>query len=74
MTETSVDVVEEKSQEEMVLALLESATKSLDTDDASRKAFQQRLQSFRPATYFAKPASISPLVCARFGYVTFCIV
>jgi C3HC zinc finger-like len=36
----------------------------------SREAVQSRLKTFRPLTYFCKPASLSPLVCARFGYVT----
>ncbi len=36
---------------------------------AARRAYHERLVTFQPATYFAKPASISPLVCARFGYV-----
>jgi C3HC zinc finger-like len=35
----------------------------------SREAVQARLKTFRPLTYFCKPASLSPLVCARFGCV-----
>ena len=35
----------------------------------SREAVQKRLATFRPLTYFCKPAALSPLVCARFGYV-----
>ena len=33
-----------------------------DTD-----AYQRRLSTFRPNTYFAKPLALSPLVCAAFG-------
>ena len=39
----------------------------------SRKAFQSRLQTFKPLTYFCKPTALSPLVCARFGYVFECV-
>ena len=35
----------------------------------SRDAFDARLHTFRPLTYFCKPTSLSPIVCARFGYV-----
>ena len=35
----------------------------------SRDAFQSRLQTFLPLTYYCKPNSLSPLVCSRFGYV-----
>jgi hypothetical protein len=31
------------------------------------RLFQERLQSFSPRTYFGKPVSLSPLICARFG-------
>lgn len=33
----------------------------------SREAFASRLQTFGPLTYFCKPTSLSPIVCARFG-------
>lgn len=58
-------------QEETLLALLDSVTKENrdGSNQAARRAYHERLVTFQPATYFAKPASISPLVCARFGYV-----
>jgi len=31
-------------------------------------AYRRRLRTFSPATYFAKPPSISPVACARLGY------
>ena len=56
--------------EEVVLSLLKSAiTPGLPVTGCSRDAYQKRLRSFRPLTYFAKPESLSPIVCARFGYV-----
>jgi hypothetical protein len=38
-------------------------------DPYSCEAFGARLQTFLPLTYYCKPTSLSPLVCARFGYV-----
>ncbi len=34
-----------------------------------KKEYESRLLSFRASTYYAKPACLSPLICARFGYV-----
>ena len=38
-------------------------------DNVRRLAYRKRLETFSAATYFAKPAELSPIVCARFGYV-----
>jgi len=35
----------------------------------SRQAFDERLKTFSPLTYYCKPTALSPIVCARFGYV-----
>ena len=32
-------------------------------------SYLDRLQTFSPSTYFAKPIGISPIVCAARGYV-----
>jgi hypothetical protein len=41
-----------------------------DGDDRElRTSFQRRVASFRPTNYFGRPTSLSPVVCARFGYV-----
>ena len=72
MSDGRVTPEQKESSEEMaIFSLLESATKSTDSPNSvqSRSAFHKRLCTFSPATYFAKPAIISPLVCARFGYV-----
>ena len=39
-----------------------------DDDDNYRRSYISRLSSFRPATYFGKPDSIAPPVCARHGW------
>lgn len=35
----------------------------------SREAYLKRLATFRPTTFFAKPELISPIVCARLGWI-----
>lgn len=32
-----------------------------------KQDYEDRLLTFHPGTYFAKPACLSPLMCARFG-------
>ena len=36
---------------------------------SSRECFEERLKTFHSVTYFCKPTVLSPMVCARFGYV-----
>lgn len=43
--------------------------KVLQQEINSREAFRSRLRTFLPWTYYCKPPSLSPIVCARFGYV-----
>ena len=61
----------EQQAEDTILSLLKSATATepLCVAALSRDAYLQRLRSFHVSTYFAKPESLSPIVCARFGYV-----
>lgn len=42
-------------------------TKPTPSCEDSRE-FHRRLNTFKPATYFAKPLALSPLVCAAFGW------
>lgn len=37
------------------------------TDNLNPEAYHRRLSTFQPATYFAKPLALSPLMCAAFG-------
>jgi hypothetical protein len=43
------------------------SSKDADVSPFSPEAYRKRLMTFRPTTYFAKPAMVSPLLCARFG-------
>uniref|UniRef100_A0A7S2UKA2 C3HC-type domain-containing protein n=1 Tax=Attheya septentrionalis TaxID=420275 RepID=A0A7S2UKA2_9STRA len=43
-------------------------SKDVDVSPFSPEAYRKRLMTFRPTTYFAKPAMVSPLLCARFGW------
>ncbi|GMH41994.1 hypothetical protein BSKO_09913 [Bryopsis sp. KO-2023] len=44
------------------------ARKESTADPYSRSEFLARVQTYRPSTWFAKPAELSPLVCARHGW------
>jgi hypothetical protein len=61
----------EDAIEDQVLTLFEPAksTKLEALSLGSRSEYEDRLQSFRAHTYYAKPNCLSPLVCARLGYV-----
>ena len=62
----------EGDQEDRALSVLKSATKAAASSTiqvSNRQAYENRLLSFQAATYYAKPACLSPLICARFGYV-----
>lgn len=37
------------------------------SNQKERQGYEHRLLTFRAATYCAKPACLSPLLCARFG-------
>lgn len=51
-----------------VLSLLScSQEQELKSEERAQKEFRERLATFSPATFFAKPPSLSPIVCARFG-------
>ena len=45
----------------------EATPKSPRSTSADPVAYRRRLSTFQPATYFAKPLALSPLVCAAFG-------
>ena len=65
-----------QSTEKSVLATLEELTSPLATTSSadhgnlnyfSPSAYKERLETYQTSTYFAKPASLSPIICARFG-------
>jgi hypothetical protein len=70
MTET-----ENSGEIDAVLSVLESATKSSNKFGAiatsAQSAYVNRLLSFNAVSYYAKPNCLSPIVCARLGYVAF---
>ena len=40
----------------------------------NRQEYEKRLLTFQASTYYAKPPCLSPLFCARFGWVVFLII
>jgi C3HC zinc finger-like len=65
MDQDEEDAVAKPSFEQMLRRCQRTHIQKL----TSREAVQSRLKTFRPLTYFCKPTALSPLVCARFGYV-----
>jgi hypothetical protein len=60
------------SDEEVALSVLKSATQASvlsAANTSNRLDYENRLLTFQAATYYAKPACLSPMICARFGYV-----
>ena len=66
VTMSESDTTEERSA---LLVSLDSATKQSVTLENIRKDYENRLLSFKAITYYAKATCLSPLICARLGYV-----
>ena len=61
---------EEDRDVEGVLSLLKSVAQPYDIPQSvlrDREAYEERLLTFQVTTYCAKPACLSPIVCARYG-------
>jgi hypothetical protein len=72
-TPTSETVQQNDSEPELQLQKIRQTLESPPSSkhQSLREAYEKRLLTFSPATYFAKPPSLSPLVCARLGYVSY---
>jgi hypothetical protein len=64
-----LDETETTDVSEGAISLFKSTTGTANalTVSLDREAYEDRLLSFKATTFYAKPASLSPLVCARFG-------
>lgn len=67
MEPLTADHGDSQEVEQRIRSMMDSLTKSSEATTDNLVAYQQRLETFRPSTYFAKPPSLSPIVCARFG-------
>lgn len=56
-------------REERLLTLLDSTKAPPSFVD--QQDYENRLLTYRAMTYYAKPSCLSPLFCARFGYVRY---
>jgi hypothetical protein len=59
------DATEDDDDTDKLISKLKSCVTS--SDKVKQHEYQDRLLSFHASTYYAKPACLSPLFCARFG-------
>ena len=62
-----------EADELSALSLFKSHVNSAFTSKkitSQRQEYEDRLLTFQAATYMFKPACLSPIICARFGYVS----
>lgn len=51
-----------------LLSQTSTASKPTQQQEKRRQEYQDRLRSYQPETYFAKPCELSPIIAARFGW------
>ena len=68
------DEIEKEDDEASTLSAFNSQLNNSLTSKkliVQRQAYEERLRSFQAVTYMFKPSCLSPIICARFGYVSF---